>query len=262
VSTTIQRYREQALEDPAVMEHWARSTFGIGAAALERHLRIMNDLQLPGGKISKDDRTWILEQARAAGMDTRRAADVINQVERIADPEQRGRAYVRAAGAPSAEVVETGMNLSKQYSHTWGSERITEKLAESDQARVKDRNQFQFQDTDALKRSREEAGATRRAIEGALQQKGLIAGPATSLEDAQWRADHFARKVADRLEVREVQRARGQQVDLRTELEDAFDTQAALDMKTDAGLPGGSSIAEVVERADGLSSFEDSLRPE
>lgn len=260
--STIQRYREQALEDPNAMENWARSTFGIGARQLERHLRIMNDLQLPGGKISKDDRAWIIEQARVAGMDTRRAADVINQVERIADPEQRGRAYVRAAGAPSAEVVEAGMEMSRNYSHVWGSERITEKLNQSDQARVKDGSQFRFEDTAEFKRSREEAGATRRAIEEALQQKGLDAGRPSSLEEAQWRADKFANQVADRLEAREALRARGHQVDMRTDLENAYDAQAALSMKTDAGLPGGSGIGEVVERADSLQSFEQTLRPE
>ena len=241
MSSTFEKYQSQRFSETNAMEAYARGTFGLAPALLERHLRIMNDLQMQGRGISSADKRWLLDQAKAAGRDVSQAAQQIARVEAISEPKRRARAYIVASGAPSQELVEHAMELSKTYSTTWGSSLAEDRLAARDEKLKHD--QFHFKDDDRTRHSREESGAVRRTIEAALQERGLIQPEARSLEEAQHRARGYANSAADRLE------SMGPDASRRDQIEAAWHADQAFQRLSDAGA-GDTSVGDVNEQTD------------
>lgn len=243
MKTTIERYRAAHFDQPGATEAYAGNTFGLQPDVLERHLRIMNDLRTQGGGISTVNKKWLLKQAQDAGRDPKQALQQILRVERIPDPEQRARAYVVASGAPSQALVDEAINLSKAYSTTWASTITEDRLRARDMQAAKSGEQFRFADTPELQRARQEATATRRAIEQALQDKGLTPPPAKSLEEEQQRAQAYARSAADKLE------ATRPDAPMRDHIEAAWHADQAFQRLNDAGV-STDTISSVQERTD------------
>jgi hypothetical protein len=240
---TFQKYQSARVEQPGEVESYSRNTFGIPSGALDRHLRIMNDLQLQGGSISKTDKRWLLDQAKAAGRDVRQAAQMIAHVEAIPDPQRRARSYVIASGAPSEDLVQHAMEMSKTYSVVWGTTMAEDRMIKRDAINAKSGTQFQFDDTPELKRARNEATAVRRTIEAALQEKGLTPPPAQSLQEEQLRARQYANAAADRLE------GTPENAPLRDQIEAAWTADQAFTRLSDTGVKD-ETIQSVMERTD------------
>lgn len=193
----IEKEGRAAFSQPGFGEAYVRHHFGLSMEDLSRHLGILNGLAAHGGSISKSDRTWLLQQAHAAGRDVQRAARDIDSLANIQNPEARARAYVRgSAGDVDERFVDYAMNLGKTYARESGASAIGDRLAENDR-------QLQRQslpDTPRLKESRESAGSMRREIEGALKDAGLVEREPATLEEAQHEARRYASEVADYLE--------------------------------------------------------------
>lgn len=240
---TFQKYQHAHYSQPGAMEHYTRGRFGLPADVLERHMQIMNDLRTNSGGISKANKIWLLKQAQAAGRDLRQAAQAIQRVERIPDPERRAKAYVVASGAPDQALVDHALELSSAYSTTWGSTLAEDRLRSRDAQLAKSGQQHKFEDTPQLKRAREEATAVRRTIEAALQEKGLVPERARSLEEEQERARAYAANAADRLEA-----TRGD-APLRDQIESAWHVDQAFQRLNDTGV-SSENVGSVMEKTD------------
>ncbi len=240
---TYQRAQYQQFRQPGAVDAQVQNTFGMAPKALERHLRIMGDLQLNGGRISKENKRWLLQQAKEAGRDLHQAARDIARVEAIPDPERRARAYVIASGAPSDQLVNHAVDLSKSYSTSLGSMATESRLRARDKHLQQNGMQFKFEDSDKLKKERQEATAVRRTIEATLQSKGLAMPPAKSLEEAQYRAKAFANHAADKLE------SMPADASLRDQLSAAFDADRGLQQLADTGQ-SRDTMGSVLERSD------------
>lgn len=241
--STYEKYQSARYQHPGEIESYARSTFGLTSEALERHLRIMNDLQLQGGSISKADKRWLLDQAKAAGRDVSQAAQMISRVEAIPDPQRRAQSYVVASGAPGQDLINHAMEMSKIYSIEWGASLVEDRLKERDALEAKSGTQFRFDDTPALQRSRHEATAVRRTIEAALQEKSLTPPTAQSLEEEQHRARQYANAAANRLE------ATPNDAPIRDQIEAAWTVDQAFNRLSDTGVKH-ETIQSVMEETD------------
>jgi hypothetical protein len=243
MKTTYQKYAAKHWDQPENLDHYAKSTFGLHPDALERHLQIMSDLRTQGGGLSRADKVWLLKQAQQAGRDLKGAAQQIARVQRIADPEARARAYVVASGAPSQELVDHALEMSRAYSTTWGSTLAEERLQQRDAIAAKSGSQFRFNDTPEMKQARHESTAVRRTIEAALHEKGLAPRPAQSLDEEQARAREYAAKAADRLE------STPPSASLRDHIEGAWHADQAFQRLNDTGA-SRDSMGSVMERTD------------
>jgi hypothetical protein len=241
--STYEKYQSARYERPGEIESYSRSTFGLTPDALERHMRVMNDLQLPGGSISRADKRWLLDQAKAAGRDVGQAAQMIAHVEAIPDPQRRALSYVVASGAPRQDLINHAMEMSKVYSVEWGASLAEDRLNERDAQNAKAGTQFRFDDTPELKRSRHEATAVRRTIEAALEEKGLTPPPAQSLEEEQHRAKKYASAAADRME------ATPTDAPIRDHIEAAWTADQAFNRLRDTGVKN-ESMSDVMDRTD------------
>ena len=240
---TFQRAQYQQFKQPGAVDAQVKNTFGLAPKVLERHLRIMSDLQLNGGRISIDNKRWLLQQAKEAGRDLNQAKRDIARVESIQDPERRARAYVVASGAPTQELVNHAMDLSRSYSTALGSIATEARLRQRDKHAEKNGMQYKFEDTDRLKQAREESTSMRRTIEATLRQQGLLAAPPRSLQEVQERAKAYGEHAAQKME------ALTDKSSLRDQIEAAWHADQGLQRLDDAGLTR-DTMGSVLERSD------------
>jgi len=203
----------------------------------------MGDLQMNGGRISRENKRWLLQQAKEAGRDLNQAVRDIARVEAIPDPERRARAYVTASGAPTRELVEHAVDLSKSYSTSLGSMATEARLRQRDKHVEQNGMQYRFEDTDRIKRDRQESTAVRRTIEATLRDQGLSVAPPRSLEEAQGRAKAYADHAADKME------ALNDKSSLRDQIEAAWTADQGLQRLADAGV-SRETMGGVMERTD------------
>ncbi len=240
---TYQRAQYQQFRQPGAVDAQVQNTFGMAPKALERHLRIMGDLQLNGGRISKENKRWLLQQAKEAGRDLHQAARDIARVEAIPDPERRARAYVIASGAPTRQLVEHAVDLSKSYATSLGSMATEARLRARDRQLEQSGLQYKFEDNDRIKHEREESNAIRRTIEATLRSQGLSVAPPNSLEEAQGRAKLYADHAANKME------ALNDKSSLRDQIEAAWTVDQGMQRLNDAGV-SRETMGSVIERTD------------
>ena len=240
---TFQRVQYQQFKQPGAVDAQVQNTFGLAPKALERHLRIMSDLQLNGGRISSDNKRWLLQKAKEAGRDLNQAKRDIARVEAIQDPERRARAYVVASGAPTQELVNHAVDLSRSYSTALGSMATEARLRARDKHAEKNGMQYKFEDTDRLKQAREESTSMRRTIEATLRQQGLSVAPPKSLQEVQERAKAYGEHAAQKME------ALNDKSSLRDQIEAAWTADQGLQRQADAGLTR-DTMGSVLERSD------------
>ena len=240
---TFQRVQYQQFKQTGAVDAQVQNTFGLAPKALERHLRIMSDLQLNGGRISIDNKRWLLQQAKEAGRDLNQAKRDIARVEAIQDPERRAKAYVVASGAPTQELVNHAVDLSRSYSTALGSMATEARLRQRDKHAEKNGMQYKFEDTDRLKQAREESTSMRRTIERTLQQQGLSVAPPRSMEEAQDRARAYGEHAAQKME------SLNDKSSLRDQIEAAWHVDQGLQRLNDAGV-SRDTMGSVLEQSE------------
>jgi len=243
---TFERAQTAHLAKPGVMEEHIHNVFRLTPVQLQNHLRIMNDLALPGGKISSKARQWLLATAKASGYDVRQAAAKIDEVQSIADPKKRLEAYVKANGAPSRELVDYAVGLAGKYSTHWASDHIERRLEARDAQQAKSGTQPRFEDTQRMRDARHESDAVRRTIEAPLRDKGLIPSKPATLGEAQARARSYADAAANRLE------SLGEGASLRDTIEANYHADQGLQLIQDSGIRD-VSMGSVIENTDAVN---------
>jgi len=240
---TFQRAQYQQYRQPGAVDAQVKNTFGLAPKVLERHLRIMGDLQLNGGRISMENKRWLLQQAKEAGRDLNQAKRDILRVESIQDPDRRARAYVVASGAPTQELVNHAVDLSRSYSTALGSMATESRLRARDKHAERNGMQYKFEDTDKIKREREESTSMRRTIEATLREQGLAVAPPRSMEEVKERARAYGEHAAQKME------SINDKSSLRDHIEAAWTVDQGLQRQADAGLTK-ETMGSVLERSD------------
>lgn len=242
--STFSNTKTAFLAQPGVMESYIAARFGnLKPAQLTRHLAIMVDLARDGGKISAEQKNWLLGEAQRVGFDLKLASRTIDAVQTIEDPEKRLRAYVTANGSPSRDLVDYALNLAKSYGLQAGSERLEQQMAQRDYWKAHQNSQFHFQDDEAgrFKKAREEAGTVRKTIEATLRDKGLIPQNPRTLGDAQEQAKSFANYAANKLE------SLGDKASLRDTLDGNYTADQAFQKLQDTGVRS-QSMGDVMQQ--------------
>lgn len=231
---------------------------GMDSGRLKRHLSIAGELLAGRMEVLRDGATkrFLYEEAARTGTPRHLVDRALQEIAQAPSGEAAARRY--AAGVTGdARAAEEGLSLARHWVREDAVQTVGERLSGSDIGLH--RSGFHFEDRSEYEKSRADQGAVRDAIRRAMVTSGVAAPEPRTLGQMAARAQGFSDGVADRLERREVDRAAGKAPDLRTELEDAFDTDRALRMKHDVGMPGPATLADVRERADAMQAQAASL---
>lgn len=231
----------------------AKATTGMSHQRLLGHLKLAERIMLGEPSIlrSQKVRSWLHSQARESGRSPQEVDAVIQKVLRASTPEEGVRIYATGlTNDPNAG--ETGLGLAKHFVRESTALEVGGRLKKQDLQRLRSGETFQLPDDgDRFRKEREAATTTgtRAALERAMASSGLHSKPQT-IEDHRARASWYAEQAAQRLEATQAARDRGERVDLRRDIEDAFTASKALQVKNDVGLSADTSLSDVRERTD------------
>jgi len=239
----------------------ARQTMGMPFQRLRGHLEVADRLLQNDTTILRSPkvRGWLYRQAQESGHTKEQVDQVIREVLAAPSPEARVQRYAAAVGNdPTA--AHRGLALAQNYQKENVAGRINTRLQAQDAQLKRSGSTFELPDDEGrMAKARQESGSLRRALETAAASSGLSADRPQSLQDYQARAAAYAEMTASKLEGLERRRAAGETPTLREDIEASWMTDRALRAKADVGLPGGSSIGEVIERTDAAVSTAEAI---
>lgn len=243
------------------LDNFARERLGMPAKRLKGHLEIASRLLSNDTSILKSPRVkaWLYAQAEQSGHSRQAVDEVIRQVLDAPSPEARVERYALALSGDPASA-QRGLSMARDYQRETMVAGVNTRLERQDAQLKRSGSTFELPDDEGrMAQARQESGSLRRALETAAASSGLSADRPQSLQDYQARAAAYAEMTASKLEGLERRRAAGETPTLREDIEASWMTDRALRAKADVGLPGGSSIGEVIERTDAAVSTAEAI---